>query len=87
VSLHKSSAEQEPVQKTSESSNSPNQLTFTESEVGLVVDFVNFVATKAVFNDMTLKDIGVAHKLYTNMVKHCKVCEDHIMELKAVYQR
>ena len=48
---------------------------------------MNFVATKAVFNDMTLKDIGVAHKLYTNMVKHCKVCEDHIMELKAVYQR
>ena len=49
------------------------------------VDSLDHVNDSAVYG--TLKDIGVAHKLYTNMVKHCKVCEDHIMELKAVYQR
>lgn len=74
--------------KTSESWNSlKNDLTFTEEEVGKVVEFINVMSTKAVFNGMTLPDMGRVHSLYVNMIQHVKICEAHIMELKAVVQQ
>lgn len=74
--------------KTSESSSCHNpQLTFTEDEVSRVVDFVNLIANKATFNNMSVKDIMNSAKLYANMIQHCKVCEAHIMELKAVMEK
>jgi hypothetical protein len=58
------------------------QLTFTEAEVKSIADFVNLAFKK--IKDLDSKEAFEFTKLYTNMAKHIKKCEDHIMELKQV---
>jgi len=61
------------------------QLTFTEKEVSQVAEFVNFVYSHA---SWSFKDTVTANKLHhhlVNLSNHIKKCEDHIFEVKAIY--
>lgn len=57
------------------------QLTFTEEEVKMVTEYVNFTFTNAKFDNMTSKQAMRYGQLLSNMHKHVQVCEAHIMEL------
>jgi len=62
------------------------QLTFTEAEVKLLVDFGNFIYRNAKFT-CTYAEFKEFEKKYNDFVQHIKKCEDNIMELKAIYQK
>ena len=61
------------------------QLTFTESELRDVVDFMNFMQTQTGGN-VPLDKMGEYNKLSKGMVDHLRKVESHIMEIKKVTQ-
>lgn len=57
------------------------QITFTEKEVNDLAGFINFVYTKAIFNNLRPKDVQQFNSMLNNMHGHLSKCEKHIMEL------
>ena len=59
------------------------EITFTEDELKLLVDYMNFMMGKTE-GRILLKDQMEFDKLTKGMIRHIKKCEDHILEIKRV---
>lgn len=74
--------------KSGGASAPPPQITFTEDDVKKIVAFINYVHTNMGWPEgVSAKEIAEYQRIYKGAVEHVKVCENHIMELKAVIDK
>lgn len=76
-----------PIESKVEEKKEVQQLTFTEKEVELVIDYLNFIANHASFDGMGVKEVHKFAKLNIEMTKHAKKCQDHIFEHVKTFDR
>lgn len=74
----------EAVAETLELASKPEPvITFSESQVQKVADFINFMYLNAEFKG-GMKDFKKVNTMFADMHEHVKLIESHIFELKKI---